>query len=347
MDRVPVSATSVLLHVFLPDASNTSGAGKAGLDASTVSVFYHRDKSATTSAMSLTNMSIGTWASSGITGLGQGAYLFGAPDAAFASGASKVLFMFTGASIPPTPLAVVIESLSTFNPSTDSVGLKAQTHSAATVGVGDYAAKDMSSALTVGVGIAKPSAVSVRLEAMDYSSVVTTGVGIAKPSAVSVRLEAQDYSSAVTVGAGIAKPSAFSVRLESLDYSSAVTVGAGIAKPSAFSVRLESLDYSSKVTVGVGVSASDYSVAIAPGTYSGVTVGASMSSAEVADAVLLRAQYGGAWGSAGSRVRDAIASGLLFISTGESVTTVLNADGTSAFTRATVRAELNAIQRTT
>jgi hypothetical protein len=182
------------------------------------------------------------------------------------------------------------------NPLSNLSNIAAKAYSGVTVGAGDYAAKDMTSALTVGVGIAAPSLVTVRLSALDYSSVVTVGAGIATPSKVTVQVSANndktgyglaagDYSSSVTVGVGIATPSKVTVRLEAQDYSSAVTVGAGIAAPSKLTVQLQSLDYTSKVTVGTGLLAASAipagafqansidNVAVKAGVYSGVTVG--------------------------------------------------------------------------
>jgi hypothetical protein len=180
----------------------------------------------------------------------------------------------------PQPLFTV--QVVNSNPFSNFSNIAAKAYSGVTVGAGDYAAKDMSSALTVGAGIAAPSKLTVQLQFLDYSSAVTVGAGIAAPSKVTVQLQSIDYSSKVTVGAGsyaavdmssaltvgvgIATPSLVTVRLSAMDYSSLVTVGAGIAAPSKVTVQLQSLDYSSKVTVGAGsYAAADMSSALTVG----------------------------------------------------------------------------------
>ena len=116
-------------------------------------------------------------------------------------------------------------------------------------------AKDYSSSVTVGVGIATPSKVTVQvsanndktgyaLAAGDFSSSVTVGVGIAAPSKVTVQVSANNDKTGYALTAG--------------DFSSSITVGVGIAAPS-------------KVTVQVSANNDKTGYTIAPGAYSTVT----------------------------------------------------------------------------
>lgn len=155
-----------------------------------------------------------------------------------------------------------------FNPFSSFSNIAAKAYSGVTVGAGDYAAKDMTSALTVGAGIATPSKFSVRLELLDYSSAVTVGAGIATPSKFSVRLEALDYSSVVTVGAGIATPSKVTVQIQGGVYSN-VSLRLDATAIPAGAFQADSID----ATALAAMNLSDVTVRVQPMLYSGLTVG--------------------------------------------------------------------------
>jgi hypothetical protein len=63
----------------------------------------------------------------------------------------------------------------------------------------------------------------------------------------------------------------------------------------------------------------------------------------MADALLARHQKGGSAGGAGTKVSDALAGGLMRLSISGGVLTVLNGDGTTAYTRTLTRESLDAI----
>jgi len=220
----------------------------------------------------------------------------------------------------------------------------------------NFAASAASGLLVLGTGVGGINASSGSVAPLyaDYSSKVTVGVGIAAPSLVTVRLEAVDYSSVVTVGVGIAAPSLVTVRLSAVNYSSVVTVGVGIAAPSLVTVRLSPVDYSSVVTVGVGN--------ILPANYSGVSMevltggikassfGASSIDAaalatdagqEIADRILLRSIAGGA--DTGTRtVQNALRAIRNKVDASSSVMTVFQEnDSTSAWTASLTTAATN------
>ena len=105
------------------------------------------------------------------------------------------------------------------------------------VALPNFAASAASGLLVLGTGVGgiNASSGSVAPIYADYSSLVTVGVGIAAPSKVTVQLQSVDYSSKVTVGVGIAAPSLVTVQLNAADYSSLVTVGVGNIKAAAYS----------------------------------------------------------------------------------------------------------------
>ena len=97
-------ATSKLVNVFIQDSSQTDGAGLTGLAYNTASLtaYYYRDTAASAVAISLADMTAGTWASGGFKEIDStnlpGWYQLGVPDAALAVGAESVGVMLKGAA---------------------------------------------------------------------------------------------------------------------------------------------------------------------------------------------------------------------------------------------------------
>lgn len=76
------------------------------------------------------------------------------------------------------------------------------------------------------------------------------------------------------------------------------------------------------------------------------TPSSTLSAAErnaIADALLARHQQGGAAGTSGTKVSDALAGGLMSLTISGGTLTVKNADGTTAYTRTLTRSALDAI----
>ena len=96
--------TSKLLDVFVQDSSSTTGAGLTGLAYNTASLtaYYYREGAASSTAITLATMTLGTWATSGfvvIDGTNMpGCYQLGIPNAALATGANSVIVMLKGAT---------------------------------------------------------------------------------------------------------------------------------------------------------------------------------------------------------------------------------------------------------
>lgn len=110
-------STNVLWHVFLPDSTSTTGAGKTGLhNASTNLVWsYLRAGSNSTVQISVVNANLGEFASGGIKEISAanmpGMYEFGPPDAMFASGANSVVSFIKADGIAPTPIEVQMRAV--------------------------------------------------------------------------------------------------------------------------------------------------------------------------------------------------------------------------------------------
>lgn len=99
-----VGSTSQILQVFIQSTAVTTGAGLTGLAFGTASLtaYYHRDTDTTATAITLVDMTIGTFTSSGFKEIDSvnmpGWYQFCPPDAALASGAKSVGFALKGAA---------------------------------------------------------------------------------------------------------------------------------------------------------------------------------------------------------------------------------------------------------
>ena len=111
-------STSEIWQIFVQDSSSTTGAGLTGLAFNTASLtcYYHRDTDTTATAVSLVTMTAGTFTSSGfvvVDGTNMpGVYQFCPPNAAIASGATSVVFLFKGATnLAPLVLEVQLTAV--------------------------------------------------------------------------------------------------------------------------------------------------------------------------------------------------------------------------------------------
>jgi hypothetical protein len=109
----PIGATSQILEVFIQDSESTTGAGKTGLahDSASLTAYYHRNTAAAAVQISLVDMTVGTFTSSGFKEVDSvnlpGFYQLCVPNAAYASGADSFSVMLKGASgMAPLPLEV-------------------------------------------------------------------------------------------------------------------------------------------------------------------------------------------------------------------------------------------------
>lgn len=108
-----LGATSEIWQIFIRDSSSTTGAGLTGLayNSSGLSAYYHRDTDTSATAITLADMTVGSFTSSGFKKIDDtnmpGWYQFCPPNAALASGAKSCAFLLKGATnMAPVPIEV-------------------------------------------------------------------------------------------------------------------------------------------------------------------------------------------------------------------------------------------------
>jgi hypothetical protein len=103
-DQRVKGSTSVILEIFIQDNSVTTGAGLTGLvhNSAGLTCYYHRNTAAAAVAVTLADMTVGTFTSSGFKAVDgtnmPGVYQLCIPDAAFATGADSVSVLLKGAT---------------------------------------------------------------------------------------------------------------------------------------------------------------------------------------------------------------------------------------------------------
>lgn len=103
-ESIIAGSTSTLVRVFVANSSVTTGAGLTGLAFNTASLtaYYIRSGSATTSAISLVTATVGTWVSGGFVEVDSthmpGIYEIGLPNAVVASGVGMATVYLMGAT---------------------------------------------------------------------------------------------------------------------------------------------------------------------------------------------------------------------------------------------------------
>lgn len=113
-------ATSEIWQIWIADTSSTTGAGLPALafGSGGLTAYFHRDTDTTATAITLVDMTVGTFTSSGFKKIDDtnmpGWYQFCPPNAALASGAKSVSFLLKGAA-NMAPLAIEVE-LTAVNP---------------------------------------------------------------------------------------------------------------------------------------------------------------------------------------------------------------------------------------
>lgn len=121
------NATSVLVPVFIQDSSSVLGAGLSGLSAGSAGLtcYYYTDGATTSTAVSLTNGSLGTFTSGGFTQVDAanmpGIYQLAIPNAVFADSAklnrarNAVVYLKGATNMAPCVMEFQIGAEKTFN----------------------------------------------------------------------------------------------------------------------------------------------------------------------------------------------------------------------------------------
>jgi hypothetical protein len=204
---VKQSATSVKASVFIQDSSSTVGAGLGGLvfNTSGLTAYYYREGDASSTAITLVTMTLGTWTSSGfivVDGTNmKGMYQLGLPNACFSNLGSVVVYLQGATNMAPCVLEIQVVA---FDP-TDAtrMGLSALPNAAASASGG---------LLTFGTGTGQVNPTSGKVPATLASTDVTgnvssnvltwngTSVGTIPPDAVFIHSgTAQSGSTSSTI----------------------------------------------------------------------------------------------------------------------------------------------------
>ncbi len=112
--QIVQGATSEILEVFIQDSTSTTGAGLTGLTNASAGLtcYYHINTAASTVAVSLASMTVGTFTSSGFKEVDSanmpGIYQLCLPNAAYASGKSVSAFLKGATNMVPLALEIEI-----------------------------------------------------------------------------------------------------------------------------------------------------------------------------------------------------------------------------------------------
>ncbi len=102
--------TSQLLDIFIPDATVSTGAGRADVSSSTMTLSWYRSNQAAVSTQTLTTGTLGTWATSSMvqasSSLALGLYQISLPNGMFASGDHVTALLYGGPGTAPVPILI-------------------------------------------------------------------------------------------------------------------------------------------------------------------------------------------------------------------------------------------------
>ncbi len=152
--NIKKGTTSKLIEVFISDSSSTTGAGLTGIlfNSAGLTAYYFRNGVASSTAITLVTMTLGTWASSGFIEMDSanmpGWYQIGLPDAVIATGVDSVGIHFKGAT-NMAPLPIEIQLIDNTNKDIyDRIGAPAAASIAADLVVIDNFVDELESRLT-------------------------------------------------------------------------------------------------------------------------------------------------------------------------------------------------------
>jgi hypothetical protein len=114
---LPPGTTSKLVRIFIQDTSVVTGAGLTGLvyNSSGLTWTYCREGAASSVAVTLASMTLGTWVSGGLIVVDASAmpgwYELGVPNAALALGSGSVIMHLLGATnMAPVPIEIQLDA---------------------------------------------------------------------------------------------------------------------------------------------------------------------------------------------------------------------------------------------
>lgn len=178
--------TSYIAQVFIQDSSSTTGAGLTGLayNSGSLTAYYHRDTDTTATAITLANMTVGTFTSSGFKEIDAtnmpGWYQFCPPNAALASGAKSVSFLLKGATnMAPLPLEIELTAIN--NQDGVRFGMTALPAVASGSAGAVITAGTGTAQLSVSSGVASANATQINGVATTSVTTVNANIGTTQP----------------------------------------------------------------------------------------------------------------------------------------------------------------------
>jgi hypothetical protein len=192
--QVKAGSTSVILgDVFLQDSSKQDGSGLPGIVFNTAGLtcYYHRNTGSTDVAVTLANMTLGTFTASGFKEVNAttmpGIYSFCPPDLALAAGAQMVTFYFKGATnLAVEPLDVELTATDnqdavrggmTALPNANAAAANGLLVNGVNVGTVTLAALTVSGATVLTGNLSCAAGVTITQSATNASALVVTGNG--------------------------------------------------------------------------------------------------------------------------------------------------------------------------
>ena len=102
--------TSQLLDIFIPDATVSTGAGRADVSSSTMTLSWYRSNMSAVSTQLLTTGTLGTWATSSMvqasSSIALGMYQISLPNGMLASGTHATGLLYGAPATAPVPIKI-------------------------------------------------------------------------------------------------------------------------------------------------------------------------------------------------------------------------------------------------
>lgn len=242
-----VGTTNQTIGVFIQDATVSTGAGLANINASSVSFAWHREGMAAVSSGTCTTGTLGTYGASSFvqksSTLMLGWYEFGAPPGLFAAGGYVNLHMYGAPSMAPLPIEIDISTqVAAIN---TAVGVSTVT---IPVGVSSISTPVAASSLSVGVNASTVSdkagygvsSISVLAGVSTLTTPVTVSSGVVSVSTVTIPVGVSTVAtllgvSTLTIPVGVSSittpvaASSLSVGVNVSSINAVPIIGTGIA----------------------------------------------------------------------------------------------------------------------
>ena len=108
-----------MVDIFVPDATVSTGAGRADVSSSTMTLSWYRSDMSAVSTQLLTTGTLGTWATSSMvqasSSVAQGMYQISLPNGMLASGSHATGLLYGAPGTAPVPITIDLSSYAYVN----------------------------------------------------------------------------------------------------------------------------------------------------------------------------------------------------------------------------------------